>query len=179
MPGSNESEIFMSVQLSTISVATILVLLACNGSNNNKSLNEQIKLENESMTYPAKNISVSINRPASEVYKFASNPENFPQWVAFAESIKRQDDSWIGESSLGAIKIKFTPQNDFGIIDHQVTLPSGETVNNPMRVVANGKGCEFIFTLFWLPGRTEQEFNEDAEAVASDLQKLKQILESK
>jgi hypothetical protein len=131
-----------------------------------------------SMTYPVKNISISINRSANEVYRFASNPENFPKWVAFVKSVSNQGkDIWLGKSDLGDIKIKWTPANDFGIIDHQVTLPTGETVNNPMRVISNNKGCEFIFTLFRMPNRTEKQFTEDAEAVTKDLQKLKEIME--
>jgi uncharacterized membrane protein len=31
------------------------------------------------MTFMAKHISVSINRPAAQVYEFASNPENMPK----------------------------------------------------------------------------------------------------
>jgi hypothetical protein len=58
-----------------------------------------------------------------------------------------------------------------------VTFTNGETVYNPMRVIANNKGCEFSFTLFWMPGKTEKEFNEDAKAVTNDLQTLKKILE--
>ncbi|MBC9798547.1 SRPBCC family protein [Sinomicrobium weinanense] len=130
------------------------------------------------MTYPVKNISISINKPADEVYQFASNPENFPAWVAFIKSTTREKANiWAAKTDLGNIKIAFTPKNNLGIIDHLVTLPDGSTVNNPMRVVANGKGSEFIFTLFWMPGRTEEEFNQDAKMVESDLQDLKNILE--
>jgi hypothetical protein len=129
------------------------------------------------MTHKVKNISVSINKPASEVYKFASNPENFPKWVAFIESVSKQGDIWLGKSSLGDIKIKWSPLNEFGILDHHVTLPNGETVYNPMRIISNDKGSEFVFTLFWMPGRTEKEFNEDAQSVTADLKKLKEIME--
>jgi uncharacterized membrane protein len=34
------------------------------------------------MTFKSLHISVSINRPADQVYEFASNPENLPQWAA-------------------------------------------------------------------------------------------------
>ena len=131
------------------------------------------------MTYPVKNISVSINKPARDVYQFAANPENFPKWVQFVKSIARNNESWIAETDLGTIKMKFAPQNEFGIIDHHVTLDNGNTIYNPMRVIANNKGCEFIFTLFWLPGPSETEFNEDAKAVTNDLHKLKEIMETK
>jgi len=134
-------------------------------------------VKSNNMTYAVKNISTSINRSVDEVYQFASNPVNFPKWVAFVKSVAKENDLWLAETDLGEIKIEFAPQNDFGIIDHWVTLPDGTKVNNPIRVIANGKGSEIIFTLFWLPERTEEEYNQDAKAVERDLQTLKKILE--
>jgi hypothetical protein len=175
-------------QISTISILSILIFSACNTSNDNADTNQTQTIINDTMTYPAKHISVSINRPAAEVYQFTSNPENFPKWVAFVKSITNQTNQsnqanqgpvWIGKTDLGEIKFRFSPQNNFGILDHEVTLPDGEKVSNPMRVVANNKGCEFIFTLFRLPNRTEEEFSQDAKAVTDDLQKLKEIMENK
>lgn len=131
------------------------------------------------MIYPVKNISISINKPADEVFQFASNPENFPVWVEFIKSMtKKKENIWVAETDLGNLKIEFAPKNNFGIIDHLVTLPDGSTVNNPMRVIANGSGSELVFTLFWMPDRTEDEFNQDAKLVATDLKKIKTSLEN-
>jgi hypothetical protein len=157
-------------------ILATLILPACNTpADKNSDASKSIKTE--TMTYPVKHISVSIDRSADDVYAFASTPENFPKWVQFVTSITKQGESWLGKTSAGDIRIQFTPANGYRIIDHLVTLASGETVNNPMRVLANNKGCEFIFTLFKLPGRTEHEFTEDARAVTADLQKLKEIME--
>lgn len=132
------------------------------------------------MTYPVKHISISINRPASEVYKFISNPENFPKWVAFVTSIsKKGGDVWLGKTDLGDIRIIFTPTNEFGIADYWLILTNGVTVNNPMRVVENNKNCEIIFTLFLMSGRSEVDLKKDAQAVLKDLRKLKDIMESR
>lgn len=141
-------------------------------------LKESATNKSDSMTYPIKHISASINRPAADVYQFASNPENFPKWVAFVKTITRQGDYWIAESSLGNIRIKFPPQNDFRVIDHDVTLPNGDVITNPMRIIPNNQGCEFIFTLFRRPGVTENDFNKDVKSVTKDLQKLKEIMEN-
>jgi hypothetical protein len=131
------------------------------------------------MTYPATIIHVSIDRSAADVYRFASNPENFPKWVEFVSSIKKDGDSWKAETSLGSIHIRFAPQNEFGVIDHQVALENGETVFNPMRVLPNNQGCEFIFTLYRMPGRLDKEFNEDAQSVTKDLHHLKEMMEGR
>lgn len=149
----------------------LLVAGKCNLINNET----RIYMEN---TYPVRLINVSINKPTQQVYNFASNPENFPQWVSFVKSIKKDGEYWVGETIIGKIRIKFTPKNDFGIIDHHVTMENGDKVFNPMRVLPNNEGCEFIFTLFRMPGRTDQDFEEDAALVTKDLNSLKQVMES-
>ena len=75
------------------------------------------------MTFMANHISVSIERCAAEVYEFASNPENLPQWAGgLSGSIKKVDDEWIAEAPMGTVKITFAEKNKFGILDHDVTL---------------------------------------------------------
>jgi hypothetical protein len=131
------------------------------------------------MTFFAKHISISINRPAPQVYAFASNPENFPKWAAgLGGSIQKIGDDWIIDSPTGAVKVKFTATNPIGVLDHDVTLPSGVTFYNPMRVVPNGDGCEFVFTLYRMPDVSDESFSQDAQAVESDLRTLKAILEA-
>jgi uncharacterized membrane protein len=67
------------------------------------------------MTFMAKNISVSINRSSAEVYEFASNPENLPKWAAgLSGSIKKIDEDWIAESSMGRVKVKFAAKINSG-----------------------------------------------------------------
>jgi uncharacterized membrane protein len=130
------------------------------------------------MPFPSQHISISINRPAVQVYEFAANPQNLPQWAAgLSGSIQNIDGDWIAESPMGRVKVKYADQNQYGVLDHEVTLPSGATVYNPMRVFPNNDGSEVVFTLYQRPDMSEQQFAEDAQAVASDLQQLKRLLE--
>ncbi len=130
------------------------------------------------MTFKSQHISVSINSSADRVYEFASNPENLPKWAAgLSGSIKKVNGDWIAESPMGRIKIKFVDKNKFGVLDHEVTLPSGGKVCNPMRVFPNNDGSELVFTLYRRPDMSDQMFAEDAEAVTGDLEKLKTLLE--
>ena len=130
------------------------------------------------MTFQSQHISVSINRPADQVYEFSSKPENLPQWAAgLSGSIQNIHGDWIATSPMGRVKVKFSPNNQYGVLDHEVTLPSGVTVYNPMRVFPNGDGSEVVFTVYRRPGMSGQQFAEDAQAVASDLHQLKRLLE--
>lgn len=124
-------------------------------------------------------ISIHIDLSPAEVYEFASNPENLPLWAAgLARSeLRKTGEIWVAEAPFGKVKIKFTQRNTLGVMDHDVELESGLIVHNPMRVVPNGEGSEFIFTLLRQPGMSIEQFLEDKKAVEKDLASLKNILE--
>lgn len=124
-------------------------------------------------------VTVRIDRPADAVYAYASDPAHLPAWAAgLSASIEESGDGrWIADSPMGRVVVDFAPRNDFGVLDHHVTLPTGETVHNPVRVIADGTGCEVVFTLRHRPGMSAEEFRRDADAVAADLATLKQLTE--
>ena len=130
------------------------------------------------MPYPSRTVSIAIDCPWQEVYEFARLPQNLPQWAAgLASGIECLGGEWVAQSPLGAVKVAMTGANPFGVLDHEVTLPSGEVVHNPMRAMPNGSGCELSFTLFRLAGMDDAAFERDAAAVAADLRTLKALLE--
>jgi hypothetical protein len=129
-------------------------------------------------TYESRYIGVSINRRPDEVYAFAANPENLPKWATgLGGSIKLANGEWVVDSPLGAVKLRFAARNDFGVVDHDVILESGETVHNPIRVVPNGDGSEVIFIVFRRPDMSDEKFAEDAAWVQKDFGILKDLLE--
>lgn len=130
--------------------------------------------------HDVEHISIYIHRAPKDVYTFASSAENLPIWAAgLARSeVKRDGDVWVAEAPFGKVKIRFSEANKFGVMDHDVELDSGAVVHNPMRVVPNGDGSEFIFTLLRQLAMSEEQFAQDAKAVAKDLRTLKEVLES-
>jgi hypothetical protein len=127
----------------------------------------------------SQHISIGIDRPLAVVYSVAKDPLNLPQWAGgLASSRVEQDgEQWFTEAPMGRVTFTFAPPNDFGVLDHHVTLPSGETVYNPLRVISDGDGCEMIFTLRQRPGMSDEEFARDADAVGKDLAALKSLVE--
>ncbi len=128
---------------------------------------------------PARIIHLTVNRPWREVYDFASQPENMPRWAAgLASGLKPDGEDWIGDGGpIGKIQVRFAPENDFGVIDHTVTLQTGINVENALRVIPNGDGAEIMFTLLRQPGTDDKAFETDAAAIHQDLSTLKNILE--
>jgi hypothetical protein len=125
-------------------------------------------------------LSVRIDRSAAEVYDYVSQPVNLPTWAAgLSSAIELVDGRWVADSALGRIEVVLAEPNPYGIVDHWVTLPTGETVYNPMRVIADGDGSELVFTLRRLPGVSDADFERDAAAVTADLATVKQLLEAR
>lgn len=124
-------------------------------------------------------ISVYIDAPPREVYAFASDPANLPAWVPFFRSVEFIDGQWLAESPEGQITFAFVENNPYGVLDHTVTLPSGENVTNPMRVIPNGNGSELLFTLFQHETISDEAFAADRSAVMHDLEMLRRIMESR
>ncbi|SOC42812.1 hypothetical protein SAMN05892877_110160 [Rhizobium subbaraonis] len=130
--------------------------------------------------YPVRIIHRSIARDWREVYAFASHPENIRQWASGLSAGLTQDgEDWIGDGGpIGKLRVRFAPANEFGVIDHTVTLPDGTRVYNALRVVPNADGAEVMFTLYRLPGVSNEAFEADAAHIARDLEALKVILEN-
>lgn len=128
----------------------------------------------------SRHLGIRIDRPVGEVYAYASDPSHLPEWAAgLGRSIEEIDGRWIADSPMGRVVVAFAPRNDHGVLDHDVTLPSGETVHNPVRVIADGPGCEVVFTLRRRPGVSAEEFERDAAAVSADLATLKRLAEER
>ena len=126
----------------------------------------------------ARHVSVGIERPVEDVYVFVAEPKNLPEWAAgLARSVHKVEDDWFADSPMGRVRFEFTAANEFGVLDHVVTLANGERILNPMRVVQNGDGCEVVFTLFRRDGVSDADFEADAAAVLRDLRSLKALLE--
>jgi hypothetical protein len=132
-----------------------------------------VSLERES-----RHISEWIDCSAEAAYEFASDPAHLVAWApGLGSAVERVGDEWFVETPMGRVGFAFVPHNEFGVLDHEVTLPSGEVFYNPMRVVPDGEACEVVFTLRRQPGMSDEEFERDAAAVAPDLAALKRILE--
>ncbi|MDL2400596.1 SRPBCC family protein [Rhizobium mayense] len=129
-------------------------------------------------TMTAKIVHISIDRHWKEVYGFAGRPENMPLWASgLASGLEQDGEDWVAKGILGTVRVSFTPRNEFGVIDHTVTIESGLKVYNALRVAPNGNGCEVMFTLLKLPGMTDEQFAADAAHVLKDLSTLKSLME--
>jgi uncharacterized protein YndB with AHSA1/START domain len=123
-------------------------------------------------------LSTYVDRPAREVYDFVVDPAHLPQWAAgLATGIEERGGRWFADSPMGQVEVRFAPENPYGVLDHDVTLPDGTVTRNPVRVLADGDGCEVVFTLRRRAGMSDEQLGTDATVVRSDLARLRALLE--
>jgi hypothetical protein len=130
----------------------------------------------------SRHIGVWVAAAPEVVYAVAADPATWPRWAAgLAQGGLRQTaQGWVADSPMGEVTVEFSPANEFGVLDHLVRLPSGEAVYNPLRVVPAGPGesrCEVVFSLRRRDGMTDEQFEQDAAAVAADLEALRDLVE--
>ena len=127
----------------------------------------------------SRHVSQVVAASPRAVYDVASDPDNLPRWAAGLASgtVVRLGDSLVVESPMGRVTVQFVPRNDFGVLDHDVTLPSGTVVTNPMRVLPHPEGAEVVFTIRQLD-QPDEEFDRDVALVAADLQALRRLVET-
>lgn len=135
--------------------------------------------QNVRMAAESQHVSTVINRPSSAVYEYVAHPANLAKWAdgLASSTVEQVDGQWVADSPMGRVAISFVEHNEFGVLDHVVTLPSGESVYNPLRVIPYGDASEVVFTLRQRPRMTDGEFTKDAESVRADLASLKRVLE--
>ncbi len=124
-------------------------------------------------------VHTSILAPPDDVIAFLSDLENWKTWAPWIHSIARLSGRhWKLETEAGPMSVHFVEPNSLGVLDHEVTLASGITVLNAMRVVPNGDGSELVMVLFQSPTVSTEDFDRDVHAVTDDLARLKPAAEA-
>lgn len=121
----------------------------------------------------------AVDAAAAAVYDYARQRENMPRWAAgLLTNIGEADGAWFTDTPGGRIRIAMVPRNEFGVLDHVVTMPDGFATHNAMRVTPVGTGSLLHFVVLRPAGATDAEFERDCGLVAQDLEALGQLVET-
>ncbi|RYE88000.1 MAG: SRPBCC family protein, partial [Hyphomicrobiales bacterium] len=93
---------------------------------------------------------IPIHRRYAEVYGLLSEPTNISRWGGTepgTEMVHLGGSDYRVQLPRGVRVMRFTPPNEFGVLDYQVFL-EGEAggPTTPVRLHPNQDGCELTFT---------------------------------
>ena len=125
-------------------------------------------------------VHVSILAPPGDVIALLVDVHNWTTWAPWIRSVTRSSErGWTLETDAGRMSASFVEQNPLGVLDHEVTLPSGVRILNSMRVLPNDSGSELVMVVFQSPEASTEEFERDIEAVRNDLARIKTLSEAR
>ena len=92
---------------------------------------------------------ISIDAPAADVFGFVADPYNLPQCApGFARSVRPDGDDWIVTSDGGEARVHIRVSRELGTVDFLAAGPfPGVEMGGFSRVIQNGEGSEYLFTL--------------------------------
>jgi hypothetical protein len=126
--------------------------------------------------------SITIAAEPHAVFAYVSRPENLPVWApAFAESVRAEEDYWIATTADGEERFALRADEHYGVVDF-LGLVSADAyaLRAPTRIVPNGpKDSEYLFTLFAIPGESDENFAGRLAVLSQELIVLRDVLEAK
>src|SRR5262249_25890290 len=123
---------------------------------------------------------ITIDAPRDDVFAFLADGANLPRWAPnFATAVRPDGDGWIVDQGTGELRVALPANRELGTIDLVITLPSGARRAVYLRVLPNGDGAEFLFTLFHSDSRSDDDVARQNAEVAEELRRAKALCESR
>ena len=128
---------------------------------------------------PHAQITIGIERDWRAVYEKIWRPEAFLQWASglCGAGLQQEGDVWCGEGMEGPLRVRFSPRNDYGVMDYWVSQAGEPEIYSPLRVVPNGEAALVCLLLYRWEGLTETMFAAEVEWARRDLESLKEWVE--
>ena len=121
---------------------------------------------------------ISIATRPEKVLRFLQDPLNLPRWaVGFARSIREVGPGWVVSTGAGEVGLRLVTDEQLGVVDFVLSPAPGVEGRAASRVLANGDGCEYVFTQFQAPGMSDDVVAKNVRAVAHELSVLKALME--
>lgn len=132
---------------------------------------------------PARSVTktVTIDRPAAEVHAFLADATNWPHWaIVNILAVEPGDDPgwWKIATPDGFADFRLRADPHTGVVDHDFRDESMEVATVPARVIANGRGADFLMTVTQPPEVDDSFFEELMRSVETELTTLKEVLEA-
>jgi hypothetical protein len=120
--------------------------------------------------------SISIAAAPRTVFDLVSDPSALPRWApGFARSARPAGDHWVIENDQGESRIVVRSSREHGTVD--ILSADDPSQGAYSRVLPNGTGSEYQFTLQFPPDAAEDAITEQMAVVDAELQAVRALCE--
>lgn len=123
---------------------------------------------------------ITIDAAPDNVHAFVSDLLRLPTWaIGFAKGIRQDGERWLVTLGSGdEVEIRADSDRAARTVDFVIVPAPGVEAAAPTRVLANGTGAEYLFTLFQAPDTPDEAFEQQAAELRRELTVLKAHVES-
>jgi uncharacterized protein YndB with AHSA1/START domain len=124
--------------------------------------------------------SIAISAPPRAVFELLADGARLPEWApGFAPEVeaKGEDGLWLVGSGEGQFKIRIRTSIEAGTVDF--LSAADERLGAFSRVIPNGEGSEFLFTLQFPPGTDSEAIEAQMRVVKEELEAVRSLAEGR
>jgi uncharacterized protein YndB with AHSA1/START domain len=120
---------------------------------------------------------ISIDALPSTVFDLLSDARRLPEWApGFAPKVEQVGQDWRIGSGPGQFLVRLRVAGETSTVD--IISPEDSTRGAHMRVLNNGRGSEFIFTLIFPAGTSDAAIAQQMSVVEGELRTVRQLCEA-
>jgi hypothetical protein len=121
--------------------------------------------------------SIAIAASPGTVIELLADGNRLPEWApGFAPEVHAEDDAWLVGSGDGRFKIRIRSSAEVGTVDF--LSAADERLGAFGRVIPNGEGSEFLFTLQFPPGTDGEAIEAQLRVVEDELEAVRTLAEA-
>jgi len=120
--------------------------------------------------------SISIQAKPEAVLDLVGDAAALPRWApGFARAVRADGEHWAIDTGAGEALIDLRVSRERGTVDIVSVEQPGRGVFT--RVLANGDGCEYLFTQFFPGSVSEADVRAQVEVVEGELETVRRLVE--
>jgi hypothetical protein len=121
--------------------------------------------------------SISISSAPEVVVDLVGDPQRLPDWAPrFASAVNPDGPDWVVESGETKLRIRVRVDRQLGVID--LIRPGDPSRGAYMRVLPNAVGSEFVFSLIFPAGTSEELIVQQMTTVEAELRTVRDLCEA-
>ncbi|TDU83547.1 polyketide cyclase/dehydrase/lipid transport protein [Kribbella voronezhensis] len=119
---------------------------------------------------------ISIAASPEVVFEYVADARNLPEWApGFAPKIEQSGDEWVIDSEAGQLRVVVRTSSEYGTVDF--LRAHDLRVGGFSRVLPNGEGSEYQFTILFPPGTPEEAVEDQLKFIDEELETVRRICE--
>lgn len=119
---------------------------------------------------------ISIDAAPANVLDLVADPRSLPRWApGFARAVRRDGDHWLVDDGERETSITVRVSREHGTVD--LLAAADPRLGAFTRVLPNGSGSEYLFTLFFPDHTTEAAVAQQMAVVQDELHTVRTLCE--